>query len=246
VPLSTTFHAVIDGTNGNTYLNEVNARLQNTAFVAKGAITGTPGVKGRSVEVQMTMGDGRIEDLLALTVKSKVPALTGRISVKADLVLPPGPADVVERLKIAGQFDLSSGRFTGPAVQEKLAGMSARASGKDPEDAPATVMSDLEGRFRLASGSIWFGDLRFRIPGAGVRLAGSYGLRSEALEFDGTLRMDATISEAAGGGMKSIFLKIVDPFFKKKGAGAVLPIRVRGTRADPKFGLDVGKALTPR
>jgi hypothetical protein len=38
--------------------------------------------------------------------------------------------------------------------------------------------------------------------------------------------MQATISEAAGGGLKSVFLKIVDPLFRKKGAGAVLPIRV--------------------
>jgi hypothetical protein len=79
-----------------------------------------------------------------------------------------------------------------------------------------------------------------------VHLAGTYGLRSEALAFDGTLRMDATISEAAGGGAKSFFLKLIDPLFKKKGAGAVLPIRVRGTREQPKFGLDVVKALTPK
>ena len=44
--------------------------------------------------------------------------------------------------------------------------------------------------------------------------------------------------------MKSIFLKIVDPLFRKGKAGAVLPIKVRGTRNDPKFGLDVGKVLT--
>ena len=88
--------------------------------------------------------------------------------------------------------------------------------------------------------------LKFQIPGATVQLAGTYGLRTEALEFDGTLRMQATISQAAGGGAKSVLLKIVDPFFKKKGAGAVLPIRVRGTREDPKFGLDVVKALTPK
>ena len=46
--------------------------------------------------------------------------------------------------------------------------------------------------------------------------------------------------------MKSFFLKVVDPFFKKQGAGTVLPIRVRGTRDEPKFGLDVVKALTPK
>jgi hypothetical protein len=79
-----------------------------------------------------------------------------------------------------------------------------------------------------------------------VQLAGWYGLRSEALEFDGTLRMKATISEAAGGGVSGFFLKAVDPLFRKKGAGTVLPIRIRGTRKDPKFGVDVVKALTPK
>jgi hypothetical protein len=34
--------------------------------------------------------------------------------------------------------------------------------------------------------------------------------------------------------------------FKKPGAGAVVPIRVRGTRQEPRFGLDVAKVLTPK
>ena len=71
-------------------------------------------------------------------------------------------------------------------------------------------------------------DLTFAIPGATVNLQGTYGLRSEAIAFDGTLRMEATISEAAGGGMKSVFLKLVDPLFRNRNAGAVVPIKVTG------------------
>ena len=101
--------------------------------------------------------------------------------------------------------------------------------------------------FKLADGTLSLAALKFRIPGAGaVHLDGTYGLRTEALAFDGTLRMQATISEAAGGGVRSVLLKVVDPFFRKKGAGTVLPIKVRGTREHPKFGLDVMKALTPK
>jgi hypothetical protein len=33
-------------------------------------------------------------------------------------------------------------------------------------------------------------------------------------------------------------LKAVDPFFKKDGAGTVLPIRITGTREHPSFGLE--------
>jgi len=50
------------------------------------------------------------------------------------------------------------------------------------------------------------------------------------------LRMDATISRAAGG-MKGVLLKIADPLFKHDGAGAVIPIRIKGSREKPEFGV---------
>jgi hypothetical protein len=245
-PLSTRFEAIVDGTDGDTYLKAVNAQLRQTPIEASGAVTGTPGIKGRTVQLQVKIRDGRIEDLLHLAVKSAKPFLTGQVAFRTDFALPPGDADVVDKLGLTGEFDLTSARFSDPAVREKLAGMSARASRNDPKDAPANVVTDLEGRFALAKGTMTMSGLRFRIPGATVQLAGSYGLRNEALNFDGTLRMEASLSEAAGGGLKSVFLKLVDPLFRKEGAGAVLPIRVRGTREHPKFGLDVAKALTPK
>jgi len=45
-------------------------------------------------------------------------------------------------------------------------------------------------------------------------------------------------------GAKSFFLKLADPIFKKKGAGAVIPIKITGTREEPKFGLDLGRVLS--
>ena len=51
--------------------------------------------------------------------------------------------------------------------------------------------------------------------------------------------MQATLSQVAGGGVKGFFLKAFDPFFKKPGAGMVLPIKISGTRKEPKFGLDM-------
>jgi hypothetical protein len=245
LPLTTTFEAVVDGTDGDTYLQSVNARLGHTPILAKGVIAGTPGVKGRTVQLHVKIADGRIEDVLRLAVKGTDPVMTGVLLLNTDFTLPPGQADVVERLRLAGAFDLSAAQFTSKTVRAKLGEMSARARG-NADDVQARVVSDLEGRFSLAGGVLSLSALRFQIPGAAVHLAGTYGLRSEALEFDGTLRMQATISEAAGGGAKSVLLKIVDPLFRKKGAGAVLPIRVRGTRDQPKFGLDVVKALTPK
>ena len=245
MPLSTTFEAVVDGTDGDTYLKSVDAQLGKTPIVASGVIAGTPGVKGRTVQVDAKITDGRIEDLLRLSVKGQEPLLTGNLSLHSEFTLPPGHDDVVDRMRLKGNFDLSAAQFTSRTVRAKLGEMSARATGK-PDEAPARVVSDLEGRFTVAGGVLSLGGLKFQIPGAAVQLDGTYGMRTEQLDFTGTLRMQATISKAAGGGALSVFLKVVDPLFKKKGAGTVLPIRVRGTREQPKFGVDVMKALTPK
>jgi hypothetical protein len=70
-----------------------------------------------------------------------------------------------------------------------------------------------------------------------VRLAGTYGLRSEMLDFRGSLLLDAKVSETQTG-VKSLLLKVVDPLFKKHGGGSSLPIKISGPRKDPSFGLD--------
>lgn len=245
VPLNTRFQAVVDGTDGDTYLNDVFATFLDTSLHAKGAVAGTPGVKGRTVKLQVEIEEGRIEDLLRMAMKSERPLMVGDVALHTDFTLPPGEGGVVDRLRLAGEFDVDA-RFTDRNVQSKLTGMSRRARGEDARKGADDIISGLNGRFRLHDGVIAFSDLRFAVPGATVNLRGTYGLRSEEITFDGTLRMQATLSEAAGGGIKSIFLKVVDPFFKKGNAGAVLPIKVRGTRSEPKFGLDVVKALTPK
>ena len=110
-------------------------------------------------------------------------------------------------------------------------------------DGLARVLSDMHGKFTVAHGQADFHPVAFDVPGAAVVLNGRYGLRSERLAFDGTVTMDATISKAAGGGIKGFFLKIADPLFKRNGAGAVIPIHVKGTRKKPEFGLDWKRAL---
>jgi hypothetical protein len=101
------------------------------------------------------------------------------------------------------------------------------------------VMSNLTGRFAIDRGSARFSELTFDVPGAVVALSGRYGIRSEQLDFHGNLRMKATLSQAVGGGLKSLFLRPFDRFFRKDGAGTVLPIKIVGPRKDPKFGLEL-------
>jgi hypothetical protein len=243
VSLDTTFDAIVDGTDGDTYLNAVSASFLNTSLTAEGAIVGAEGVKGRTVKVHVKIENGRIEDVLRMGVKSDAPVMTGQLDLHADMNLPAGPADVMDRLELAGEFGVDGARFTSAEIQAKISDLSERARGLDPDEHSQRVASHLRGRFRLEHSVLSLRDGAFGIPGAQVSIAGHYGLSSEALEFDGTVRMHATVSLGAGGGLKSTLLKVVDPLFRRNGSGAVLPIRIRGSRNEPKIGLDFGRVL---
>ena len=242
VPLHTTFDAVVDGTDGDTYLNSVSASFLKTSLTARGAVVGAQGVKGRTVRVHVKIDDGRIEDLLRLTVKGNDPAMTGALALHADLDLPAGATDVMDRLRVTGQFEVAGVRFTSAEVQARISDLSERARGLDPDEHSQNVASNLQGQFDLQRKVITLRDTTFGVPGARVQVSGTYGLATEALQFDGAVRMRATVSQAAGG-VKGVLLKAVDPIFRKDGAGAVLPIKIRGSRTEPKIGLDVRRVI---
>jgi hypothetical protein len=246
VPLDTTFHAIVDGTNGDTYLQPVDAQFLSTKLAAKGGVYGKKGVHGRTIDLDVTMEGGKLEDVLKLAVKSTKPVMTGAISLTTKLLIPPGEAKVPDKMRLDGRFSISQAHFTDRGVQEKLATLSRRSRGRkkdDPGLRPAQIRSDMKGRFIMRDGVVRFDPLVFDVPGAVVTVAGTYKLRGGELDFAGTFAMDATISNAVESGWARILLKPFDPLFRHKNAGTLLPIKITGTREDPQFGVDIGKAL---
>jgi hypothetical protein len=243
VPLETRFHAIVDGTNGNTWLEDVQARLAETVIVAKGAVVRTEDVKGRKITLDVTIADGRIEDVLKLAVKAERPLMTGGIRLDTRFVLPAGDQDVVDKLQLAGTFKLDRARFTNVNVQEKINTLSHRGKGQPNGEGPG-VVSNLSGRFTLKNASLNFTDLTFSVPGAVVALAGTFDLKRETIDFSGHLLLDASLAETTTG-MKAVLARIAQPLFSRKGGGSKLPIRISGPFSKPEFGLDVKRALTP-
>ncbi len=215
VPLHTKYHAIVDGTNGNTILERIDGSFLNTSLVAKGAVVGTPGKKGRTVTLDVTMDKARIEDVLLLAVKAQKP-MTGALRLKTKLVLPPGERDVVEKLHLDGEFAIDDGGFTNPDVQKKINELSHRGSAKPLEGERQKVTSDFTGRFALNDGVLALPNVTFDVPGAAVQLNGQYALQPETLDFHGNLYMDAKVSQMTTG-FKSALLKIIDPLFRKEG-----------------------------
>lgn len=241
LPLETTYHAVVDGTNGDTTLDPVHATFLNTSIVARGGVYDTAGPEGRVVRLDVSIEDGRIEDLMRLAVKTPTPPMTGQVHLTTQFVIPPGKADVVDKLQLQGRFAIEGGRFTDSGVQQKVNELSRRARGKVDNEGAARVTSDFKGRFALGQSRLAIPLVSFDVPGAMVELQGAYGVRDETIAFSGELYMDAKVSETVSG-FKSLLLKVADPLFRKDGR-TVVPLKIDGTRNAPHFGLDARRVI---
>jgi hypothetical protein len=243
-PLHTKYHAIVDGTNGDTRLERIDGWFLSSYLLAKGTVLGAPkGHHGRTVTLDIAMDKARIEDVMKMAVKAPTPPMTGGLKLTTKFLLPPGEQDVVDRLRLDGQFAIAQVKFTNYDVQGKIEELSKRAQAKAAESAREHVVSDFQGRFKLADGQLTLPRLSFAVPGAKVELAGAYGLKRETLDFKGQLLLDAKISQTTTG-VKSLLLKVVDPFFKQTdGTGSAIPIKISGTRSAPDFGLDVRRVF---
>jgi hypothetical protein len=240
VPLHTDFHAIVDGTDGDTYLEPVKARVLDSSFTARGKIVRLKNAIGHDIELEVVLGRATVEDLLTLGVKTDPPIMTGAVAMHTKLSLLPGEADIANRLNLAGGFHIPKGHFTNEKLQGRINALSLRSRGKPKllrEHDEEAVSSDLQGTFALHQGVLCFSFLHFLIPGTHADMAGQYSLDGGIFDFHGTLRLDAKLSQMMTG-WKSILLKPVDPFFHKHGAGAEVPFKISGTRDEPHFGLD--------
>ncbi len=166
-------------------LHPVRATVGHTTIVADGAVLKRDGEKGRAVELDVTVDNGRIEDLMQLAVKAGKPPLTGNVTLHTKFDLPAGEGDVTQKLKLLGRFGVEHAIFTDPAVREKVQSLSRKGQGKpDDEDAGSSI-SNLRGQFAMGGGMITFRNLMFEVPGANVQLNGTYALTDESSTFMG-------------------------------------------------------------
>jgi hypothetical protein len=242
VHLRTDFDAVVDGTDGDTYLQPVKAHFLNSTVVAAGKVEGIPGREGKLISLQVSAREARIQDLMRLAVKAGQSPMTGVVRLHTLFELPPGKQDIVDKLYLKGNFELNNAHFTNPKVQNKVEALSRHGRGLQGEDV-SHVASDFAGQFRLEGADMSFNQLSFEVPGGKVSLQGDYGLRSEQLDFRGELKLQAELSQTTHG-IKSFLLKPIDPLFRRQDAGTVVPIKVEGQRSHPRFGIEWGRLFS--
>jgi hypothetical protein len=248
IDLHTNFHATVDGTNGDTWLEPVDGTIGQSHFTARGQIVRVlePGDDGKlhstghDIALDITVGRARLEDFLHLASRRATPILTGDVNVKALLHIPPGPTPVHDRMTLKGSFALDGAEFTNQKVQSRIRELSLRGQGR-PEDLKsadsAQIKSQMQGDFQLGSGLLKLSAITYTVPGADIEMHGVYHIGENLLDFSGVAKLQATVSQAVGG-WKGLLLKPADRIFKKDGAGSEIPIYISGPRERPQFGFD--------
>jgi hypothetical protein len=249
VDLRTQFHAVVNGENGDTFLQQVAATFGKTTVWTAGSVAGESGQAGKTATLDLAAKDGRIQDMLLLFAQSPHAPMSGIVSFKAKVSLPPGERRFLEKVELQGDFGIDSGSFTQSDTQQGVNSLSQGAKGEDhgksdkdkkDESDPETVLSDLKGHVELKNGTARFSNLSFSVPGALAQMRGTYNLLNEKIDLRGTLKTEAEVSKTTNG-VKALMLKVLDPFFKNKHReGYTAPVKITGTYEHPAFGLDLG------
>ncbi len=250
IHLKSSFHATVDGTNGDVQLDRVTGTFLNTFVLGKGQIAHHPGHDGKLTTVDLSVQNGRIQDVLRMFIHGHHPPMHGTTSFRAHVIIPPGDEPFLHKVRLVGDFGIDDGQFAKPATQISVDTLSQRALGEkvspavtqtvstDPDADPDAVISALAGHVELRDATATFNDFRFTVPGASAHMHGTYNLETLAIDLHGTLKTDEEFSGLTTG-FKSVILKPFNVFFRKKHAGAVLPVHLAGTYKKPEPGLDL-------
>ncbi len=235
-------HCTVNGLSGEVALKQVEAKSGETTVVASGGIIGTPKIANIDVSVMK----GRTQDLLRPFVHDNVP-ISGPIWLRAHAYVGPGGngAGFLQRLYVQGAFDVPAERATNRATEKSLSDFSQRAqknkAGSGNHDSAQNestdALSSLQGPAEIRNGIASSPHLTFHIAGAQASLKGTFNFHDESAHLTGNLAMQSDISHAVTG-FKSVLLKPLDPFMKKRKAGAVIPIAITGGPGHYKISQD--------
>jgi AsmA-like C-terminal region len=257
VPLTTKFHALVNGTNGDLRLDPVEASFGKTTVIARGDIQGPNEAKNsKTTALDMTCSSGRVQDVLQLFVHDNQPPMSGAVTFHAHVVLPSEIDHFLRKVKLEGEFGIEGAQFTSHETQQEVDILSADARGqadkieddqaKDRKNGNhATVNRDLQpivsnfkGKVTLSNGIANFSALSFDTPGATALLTGTYGLESRQIDMHGTAHLDTTLSGATTG-VKSFLLKVVGSLKPNHGKkGSTVGVHVTGTYGHPSYAVE--------
>lgn len=222
----------VNGLTGEVIIHDVAVKSGTTTAVASGAIAGSPKV----TNLEIVVNNGRTQDVLRPFIRRDVP-ITGPLWLHSHAYVGPAREGVgfLQRLVVNGAFAVPAELATDRATEKNLSEFSQRAQSNKagsqkndpPPNASADALSSLKGAAQIRDGIVSSTHLTFQIAGAQATLSGTFNLHNLSVHLTGNFAMQSDISHAVTG-FKSVLLKPLDPFLKKRNAGAVMPVAVTG------------------
>jgi len=241
VRMDADYHVTVSGTNGDVEIENAVVKTGTSTITASGSVAGSP----KTVAITIATKDSEVSDLLKI-VEGAPPPVEGHVDFDAAVKFGEEPGQFLKKLNLKGEVSLEKMRLVKADAQEKVDAFSARvrkdppatpASGKPAGDAPEIAMA-ARSQTRFERGMAYFPDIRASMPGVEARLHGTFNLLDTRIHLTGQVALERSISHAVTG-WKAALLKPVSPFFKKKDAGAVVPVAITGTAKKPRIGEDV-------
>ncbi len=246
------FNATVNGLNGDVDVDALRVHYGRTTIVGAGTVEGKDGQDGKTATFELASRQARVQDLLWMFISESKPPMTGPITFRSKSTLPPGKAPFLNRVRLVGDFGISNGQYPDPDTQKNIDVLSARARGQadkvedtneklgnDSYD-PGQVLSAIKGHVVLSNTVAHLTDVSFEVPGALANVNGTYKLTTQQVDLRGYMRLDSELSKATTG-VKSVLLKVMEPFMKKgKHKASVVAIQIGGTYHNPTY------AVVPR
>ena len=164
--------------------------------------------------------------------------MEGPTNFHAHVVWPSGHQSFLKRVVLQGDFEIEHAQWTMPDRQMSVNMLSKKTSGKKKDPETPNVTADIKGSVLLSNEIAKFQAVSFKVPGAEGILHGTYNLADTKIDFHGDLKTEASLSDDSSG-VKAVLLKPLDPLFKRKHAGAVVPVEMTGTYHHPHFGVSL-------
>ena len=216
------------------FLRDVKAQFGRDSLDIHGSVA-KDADGARVANLDLHCDHGRIEDTFYPFIQSPKSALAGAVKFQMQVLIPPGKEEFEKKITLQSTFTIEDARFTRPQTQLQLAKIAERPEQKEPDvDDPARFA----GQVLLKNGVARFTALRVQDQGAAAEFHGTFNLLTERVEMHGHLKTETSLAKTTSG-IKSVFAKIIEPFYKKQPHQTVVPVKIGGTYRHPQFGLDI-------
>jgi hypothetical protein len=239
VHIASRYQATVDALTGNAELSEVTAHFNRTTVSASGTVSSNPNPKGKTLTLDMSVHDGRLEDLLSLFSSAPTPGMSAAIDMRGRFIIPPGTPDFLTKLRVNGEFSLRHALFINPNSQTPLDRLSASAEGEpkrqereDPQLAAGIAHANVTAKNGIAT----LQNVVFSYPGIQGHLAGTFTLHDKQVHLNGLFETQGKLADTSSG-LKALILKALGPLWPKAGSVKSIPFTISGRGSQSSFRL---------